>query len=317
MMQLNQNPRIGLMGSVNSSKKLLEKLIAHNLNVVSVFGLDPKVSTNVSGFQDLKPMAENAGLRFHYFDKISEPWVVEEIKQQEVDILFVVGLSQLVRSELLAAPKHCCIGYHPTLLPQGRGRAAVAWIVMGEVEPAVTLFKIDEGMDTGDIFFQQKVTLPENPYAQDVVDALLEEFDVLLDTFLPQLKNGQIQATPQDHAKATYLEIRRPNDGYIDWEKPAEDIFKLIRAVSQPLPGAFTYFKTNKITIWRAEIDKELPVKGVPGRILRVDGDSFWVQTADHPIKITTYTVEEEFIPKVGIKLGFGVVDFVNFLKNA
>ncbi len=317
MISLGSNPRIGVMGSVNSSKKLLEKLIEHHLNVVTVFGLNPEVSTNVSGFQDLKPIAEKAGLRFHYFDKIAEPWVAEEIKQQEVDILFVVGLSQLVRPELMQAPKHFCIGYHPTMLPKGRGRAAVAWIVMGEVEPAVTLFKIDEGMDTGDIFFQRKVTIAQDAYAQDVVDGLLLEFGKLLDDFLPQLKIGQIQATPQDHTQATYLEIRRPNDGYIDWEKSAEEIFKLIRAVSQPLPGAFTYFKTHKMTIWRAHIDRELPVKGVPGRILRVDGDAFWVQTGDHPIKITTYAVEEEFIPKVGIKLGFGVVDFVNFLKNA
>lgn len=316
-MNLPQNPRIGLIGSVNSSKKLLEKLIEHGLHVVSVLGLDPQVSAQVSGFQDLKPVAEKAQLRFHYFEKIAEPWVADEIKQQEVDVLFVVGLSQLVRPDLMQAPKHFCIGYHPTLLPKGRGRAAVAWIVLGEVEPAVTLFKIDEGMDTGDIFFQQKVALPEQPYAQDVVDALLREFDRMLDVFLPQLKNGQVQANPQDHAQATYLEIRRPNDGYLDWEKPAEEIFRLIRAVAQPLPGAFTYFKTQKITIWRAQIDPTLPVKGVPGRILRVDGDSFWVQTGDYPLLITQYTSEEPFVPKIGIKLGISAVDLINFIKNA
>ena len=117
------NPKIAIAGSVNSSRAILEKLIEHQMNVVLVLGLSPKVSNNVSGYQDLEtPSSSN--LRFKYFEKINDDWIANELKEHKVDLFFVVGLSQIVREKVLCAPKTACIGYHPTMLPKGRGRAA-------------------------------------------------------------------------------------------------------------------------------------------------------------------------------------------------
>jgi methionyl-tRNA formyltransferase len=158
------NPRIALAGSVNSSKKILEKLIEHNMNVVQTLGLDPKVSKNVSGYQDLMPIAEKANIPFSYFEKLNDEGIVDLLKSKDVDLLFVVGLSQIVKDPLLSVPKFGCIGYHPTKLPEGRGRGAIAWIILGKAEPAASFFAMDEGMDSGALLAQEPLTLEGNEY---------------------------------------------------------------------------------------------------------------------------------------------------------
>jgi len=320
-MQIPINTRIAIAGSVNSSKRVLEKLIEHEMNVVRVYGLSPEVSQKVSGYQDLRPIAENADLSFQYFDKINNKSVIQDIKNADVDILFVVGLSQLISQELINSVNITCIGYHPTKLPKGRGRAALAWIVLEEVEAAATFFEINEGVDSGDIFVSEPVLLAGNEYAKDVLEKLMFAIDKALDKFLPKLKIGEISKTIQDHSEANYLEIRRPNDGYIDWKDSAFSIQRIIRAVSKPLPGAFTYFSDKKIYIWRANYHEKFFVKGVVGRVLRVNSHSFFVQTGEGVLEVLEYTLSDNqfYIPKVGDKLGLDSVELlkhINYLNN-
>ena len=303
-MKITPNPRIILAGSVNSSLKTLKKLIQHNMNVVAALGLNPDAAKNVSGFQDLQPVAEEAHIDFRYFSKLNDEAIVSYIRQKEPDLLFVIGLSQIVKKELLNIPTYGCIGYHPTLLPQGRGRGAIAWIVLGEASPAATFFYMDEGMDSGDILAQQPVEMEGNEYAGDTIDKIMEAIDAALDDLLPSMKKGEIFPRRQDPDQATYLGKRNPEDGYIDWSLPAEQIHKLIRAVSHPLPGAFTFYGQHKLTIWRAEIIRNSKYKGVPGRILNINEEGILVQTAKNNILITDYECKTDIKPKVGKKLG-------------
>jgi methionyl-tRNA formyltransferase len=312
-MKIPNNPRIAIAGSVNSSKKVLEKLIEHQMNVVRVYGLSPQVAEKVSGYQDLKSIAEKANLPFQYFEKINDDKVIEDVNEADIDVFFVVGLSQIIRQDLIDSAKHACIGYHPTKLPKGRGRAALAWIVIGEVEPAATFFKIDNGVDSGDIFISKSIVLKGDEYAQDVVDKLLIAIEFALDELLPQLKAGLLSSTPQNNEHASYLEIRRPNDGYIDWKESAVNIHKLIRALSRPLPGAFTYFSDQKIFIWKANFHENFNVKGVVGRVLRCHENSFFVQTGLGVLEVTEYSVLDQnlYKPKVGDKLGLDPIELL------
>ena len=111
-------------------------------------------------------------------------------------------------------------------------------------------------MDSGDIIFQPCVfTRPA--LSQELIDALVQEIYYSMDSFLPKLKKGLVESFEQNEAEATYLGVRRPLDGLIDWNQKAENIFRLIRAVSKPLPGAFTLKKNTKITIWKARVAEE------------------------------------------------------------
>lgn len=293
-----------MAGSVNSSRKTLEKLIEYDMNVVSVLGLDPDSAANVSGYQDLKAMSEAAGLEFHYFSKLNDPEIVSLVREKQPDFFFVIGLSQIVREELLAIPRYGCIGYHPTRLPKGRGRAAIAWIVLGEAEPAATFFLMDEGVDSGAILSQVAVETTGEEYAQDIIDKIMDAISLALDQVLPDMKRGTLTVAVQDEAEATYLGKRAPEDGLIDWSQPADDIHRLIRAVSRPLPGAFTFLQDKKLIIWRAERVTDPVYKGVPGRILTAEGARIMVQTGAGCLVLTDYEGVNPASLRVGKKLG-------------
>lgn len=307
-MKINPNPSVVLIGSVNSSRRTLEKLIEHKMNVSGVLGLHPDASKNVSGYFDLKDLAESNGIPFQYFTKVNAPEVVTFLEGRKVDFLFVIGLSQMVQEPLLSIPAHGCIGFHPTRLPEGRGRGAVAWIVLGMVEGAATLFHMDAGMDSGPVWVQENYEAGPNDYAQDVVNNITNAINKGLDKVLPKLKEGEFITVPQDESKATYLAKRNPEDGLIDWNRPAEDIYRLVRAVSRPLPGAYTYAGVQPLKIYRASVSAIKNHLGVPGRvIIASEAEGIHVQTGNGLLKLEEFEGVEKEKLKVGYSLGLNI----------
>ena len=262
------NPKIALIGSVNSSSQTLRKLIEHHLNVVHVLGLDPSKSGPVSGYRDIKVEAEKLGVEASYFVEVNHPDVYDVLKKKEVDLLFIIGLSQMVREPLLSLANIGNVGFHPTRLPEGRGRAAVAWIVLEKTKGAATFFLLDEGMDSGPILGQEPFEVSDDDYASDVLSKIKASIDVVLDSVLPNLREGKIEVHKQEYRKATYLGVRRPKDGEIDWTLSSREVRKLIRATSTPLPGAFTTYQNQKLIVWRSKELKQYT--GVPGRIIDI-----------------------------------------------
>ncbi len=276
------NPRIVLAGSVNSSRKTLEKLFEYEMDLAGVLGLDPSLSEKVSGYVDLKKHSIEKGVEFKYFTNINSADVVRFVKSCRPDIIFVVGLSQLVRETLLNLPTCGCIGFHPTKLPKGRGRGAVAWLILGKAPGAATFFLIEKGMDDGPILAQEEFDVNKNDYAQDVIDKILVKIDDCLDKLLPKMKTGSINPVPQNHSAATYLGKRNPEDGWIQWDNSAKGIVRLVKAVSKPLPGAFSFINGNKVIVERASVENSKNHIGVTGRILKKEPDKgLLVQSGD------------------------------------
>ncbi|WP_309640388.1 formyltransferase family protein [Flavobacterium sp.] len=301
-----ENPKIILIGSVNSSRKTLEKLLEHQLNVVAVLGLHPEAATNVSGYFDLKDLSESNGIAFQYFTKVNDTEIVDFVQSKNPDLVFAVGFSQIIREELLAIPKYGLIGYHPTRLPEGRGRGALAWIILGKVQGAASFFKMDEGMDSGSIWSQENYEVNDNDDATSVIHQILKAIDKALDAVLPNLKKGIFMTTPQDESKATYLGKRNPEDGIIDWKQSAASIHQLIRATTKPLPGAYTYLGTKKLVIWNASISEIKNHLGVAGRIVIADAaQGIHIQTGEGLLKIENIEGIEIDTLKVGNTLGF------------
>lgn len=304
-MKIPADSRIVLAGSVNSSRKTLEKLIEHEMNVVGVLGLHPERSNNVSGYVDLREPAQAQQLPFHYFSNINDQEVVDFLTATQPDLFFVIGLSQLVKEPLLSVPTIGCIGFHPTELPAGRGRGAVAWLILGKAPGAATFFLMGEDMDDGPILAQQPFDVGLDDYAQDVVDKIVEAIGDCLDGMLPPLKRGQLTPRPQNHARATYLGKRNPEDGLINWLDTAAEIHRLIRATSSPLPGAYTYYGDQKIVIQRAVIEHERNIQGVAGRILAYDVDKgILVQTGQGLLWLSEVEGLAPAEMRIGKKLG-------------
>src|SRR5215210_8421595 len=148
-------PRIALVGGVESSRVTLQRLLHHRADVVGVFGLDRRLESRTSGYARLDDLAQAAGVPYHDFVSVNDPAIVEAVRAARPDLLFVVGLSQLIRRELMDVPTTACVGFHPTRLPEGRGRAPVAWMTLERRPGAATFFVIDEGVDSGPVLVQE------------------------------------------------------------------------------------------------------------------------------------------------------------------
>ena len=316
MVNIPKNPKIMLAGSVNSSLVTLEMMIRHGMNIVGVLGLRPESARNVSGYQNLEQLSREIGLPYVPFRNINDEESAAFIQNHQPDLLFVIGLSQLVRDEVLKIPAFGCVGFHPTKLPKGRGRGAVAWLILGKTEGAATFFQLDEGMDSGPILVQEPFSVSAEDYASDVIQKITASIRKALDQLLPALKLGRVEVQPQDHSEATYLGRRRPEDGLIDWNRSPEEIQTLIRATSSPLPGAFTYCNGKKMVIQRARVIDNCPFVGVPGRILRMDKDGILVQAGDGSLLIQEFQGVSEEELSVGKSLGMNLYEQMELVSK-
>lgn len=282
------------IGSVFSSKVALETMIEQGVKIDLVCSLDEAASANVSDYYPIHKIAEQFQLPYIKFTKINSDDVVCRIREIKPDLIFVIGLSQILCSEILEAVKEYVIGFHPTPLPKYRGRAALPWmILLGEKELKVSFFKLDEGMDSGDIICQYPYRIEESDYVTDVYDKVCEAIRLGLIQCLPEIYADSVNFLPQDESKATYLLIRRPEDGEIDWKKSAVDIARLVRAASHPYPGAFTSYHNTKFIVWKAYPIENRKYIGLPGQIVWInESGEIGVLTAEGILVICDYEYE-------------------------
>ncbi len=296
--------RIGLIGGVKSSAITLEKLCEHKLDIVEVFGYQPKSIETVSGYYDLEILCSENSINFTPFVKINDH--TQKIQSLDLDFLLVVGISQLVSTAIIDAPKIAAIGFHPTKLPEGRGRAPLAWLVHEAKDGAATFFMLEDIADAGAIIAQRDFEVSVDDTAKSVEAKVYTAMASALDTLLPQLASGELNIMEQDDSLATEFGIRKPEDGLIDWSNSAYEIDRLIKAASTPHPGAFTYLESKQIAVLTSRIEKKLKIKGVQGRILKTNKHEALVQTSEGIIWISTVP-EDMATLKVGRLLGYKV----------
>jgi len=187
---------------------------------------------------------------------INDPEVLTALAEYDIDWLFIIGWSQIAGEKVLSAPKQGIIGMHPTLLPFGRGRAAIPWAILkGLPETGVSMFKMDAGVDTGDIIAQGRIPLHDDITATELYTLVDEMHVKLMSRCWQDLVNGTVTLTPQDHSKATEWPGRKPEDGEIFPSMSMEEADRMVRAVTHPYPGAFYRTAEGTIRIWSATVD--------------------------------------------------------------
>ncbi|MBR5542572.1 MAG: methionyl-tRNA formyltransferase [Oscillospiraceae bacterium] len=285
--------RVVLVGSVASSERLLKVMIEKNIEIAMVFSLDEQYSENVSGYRPIHNLAQENNIPYTKFKKINDAENVEIIKNIKPDYIFIVGLSQLVKKEIISCAKKGVVGYHPTPLPKFRGRAATVWqILLGVKKSAVSMFFIDEGIDSGDIICQEEYEIAENDYPTDVGKKTERASLKLFAKALDLLQDPDFKPTPQNEEEATYLLKRTPEDGKINWNEPGEDIARLIRATSRPYPGAFaSYEGKSDVIFWRSDFIPENKYIGFFGQIISVDDEKIDILCKNGILRVTDYTL--------------------------
>ncbi|MGD8925758.1 MAG: bifunctional UDP-4-amino-4-deoxy-L-arabinose formyltransferase/UDP-glucuronic acid oxidase ArnA [Thioalkalispiraceae bacterium] len=205
-------------------------------------------------------------------DNINHPLWVERISKMQPDVIFSFYYRDLIKKPILDIPKHGCINLHGSLLPKYRGRAPINWaIINGEKETGATLHYMAEQADAGDIIAQTSFAIEDDDTALNLYQKMVTGVSSMLDEQLPLISSGKVKRTPQNDADATYFGRRGPADGLIDWQMSNIEVRNLVRAVTHPFPGAFTYSRQAKVLIWKAKLS-DADTKGKsPGTVISTD----------------------------------------------
>ncbi|ETK17712.1 bifunctional UDP-glucuronic acid decarboxylase/UDP-4-amino-4-deoxy-L-arabinose formyltransferase [Pseudomonas sp. FH4] len=248
----------------------IEALLNAGYEIAAVFthADDPKENTF---YGSVAQLCARHGIPVHAPEDANHPLWVERVAKLNPDFIFSFYYRNLLGEALLATARQGAFNLHGSLLPKYRGRAPANWVLVnGETETGVTLHRMVKRADAGAILAQQTVMIERSDTGLTLHAKLREAATQLLRDALPQLAQGKLSETAQDESQATCFGRRTPADGKLHWQKPAEQLFNLVRAVTQPYPGAFCAVGEHKLIVWQAEV-----VKGnegqAPGRVISVN----------------------------------------------
>jgi methionyl-tRNA formyltransferase len=194
------------------------------------------------------------------------------LRAWQPELILALGWYYLVPREVRAVAPLGCLGIHASLLPKYRGGAPIPWaIINGEARTGVTLFHLEDEVDSGDIVAQTPFAIGSDETCADVIDRATDASIQVLKEALPRLARGTAPRTPQRHEDACWCPQRRPEDGRIDWRWPSRRVHDFVRAQTHPYSGAFTMAGDTRVTVWRSVVDHR-EAEGPPGAFHLTDG---------------------------------------------
>jgi methionyl-tRNA formyltransferase len=269
--------KIGILCSGNIGFEVLSKII-ENYNIQ--FVLTDSKSTNIISF----------------VERLNIPLFVGNprkgkgysfIKNIDIDILVSVNYLFIIEKDIIKHSKKLSFNIHGSLLPKFRGRTPHVWaIINGETKTGITAHKIDEGCDTGNVIEQVEVDIQDFDTGASILEKFNKLYFPLIEKVIENCQEETIEYKFQDESKASYNGKRTPKDGEINWNWDSERIINWVRAQAFPYPGAFTYYKKNKIIIDNVINQSEENISNkLPGTILEVEPFTV-VKTANGMLKL-------------------------------
>ena len=261
--------KLGWVGFHMEGIPALEAVLEAGAPVAAVLTLSPEVRASRSGAADYGPVCRRFGVPLHEVTSINDP--ASRALLQGLDLVFVIGWSQILSPETLATARLGMIGAHASLLPKNRGSAPINWaLIRGERATGNSLIWLAEGVDAGDVIDQTEFSI--SPY--DTCGTLYERVaasnrDMILRA-LPRLLQGERVGSPQPRSNGGVLPRRRPADGLINWDQEACAVYNFIRGLTRPYPGAFGWIDGRRWAVWRAALlpARASPASAAPGEVL-------------------------------------------------
>lgn len=302
------------MGTPEFAIPSLEALKKYNI-VAAVTQVDrPKGRGLKVSSSPVKQWAIKNGISVLQPEKLKDEEVIAEFKKLAPDYIVVASYGKILPPRVLEIPAKLPLNVHPSLLPKYRGPAPVPWtLINGEKVTGVTIFEMDEGMDTGRILYQEKIEIKENENAEELLKKLSVLGASALIKTIEGLENGTIAPKEQEHAHATYAPMLKKEDGLIRWEITAEEIHNRIRGMN-PWPGCYTYLDGKLLKVWSSRFVSE-NYSEEPGTVVEIKNGEILVQTGRGVLCILELQLEgrkrmnsKEFLLghriKKGVKLG-------------
>ncbi len=246
----------------------IQALLRNGFEIAAVFTHLDSPGENI-WFRSVAEMAASHNIRVYAPEDVNHPLWVQKIRDIHPDIIFSFYYRQVLKPPILEVPHMGCLNLHGSLLPKYRGRCPINWVLVnGEKQTGVTLHYMTPKPDGGDIVAQKAIEISDHDTAQSLYDKVTETSVELLDEVLPEIKDGTAPRVPQDHSKATYFGGRDPEDGEIDWTRNSTEVRDLVRAVTHPYPGAFSFVGNRKCLFWTVSAMSETKNKPNPGTIM-------------------------------------------------
>ena len=266
--------RIILIGQAAFAEKTLDKLVGKGEEVLAVFcppdapggRLDP-----------VKQRALQLGIPVHQSRTLKGPEVREQFMALQADLAILAFVTQIVPPSVFNAPRLGSICFHPSLLPKYRGGSAINWtLIKGETKTGISLFWVDEGIDTGPILLQKEARIDPDDTAGTLyfntlfplgVEAIGEAVDLI--------KAGNPPRLPQDESRANYDPLCRDEHARIDWSRPAQEVYNLIRGCD-PQPGAHAIWQGKMVRFYDCRLRREAS-SAAPGQVVEIGEESMSV----------------------------------------
>jgi methionyl-tRNA formyltransferase len=280
-------PRILFFGYSEVGHACLELLCARGDNVVALITHEDNPHEKI-WFKTPAIVARAAGIPIHTPEKVNTPDWIDRIAALQPDLILSVYYRNMISPKILALPRLGAFNLHGSLLPKYRGRAPINWAVLhGEPRIGMTLHRMVKAPDAGAIVDQEGVDISPRDSAEVAFRKVVPCGRRAIERQIDALLAGTARETPQDEAQATCFGGRKPEDGRIDWTQSSRQIFNLIRAVTDPYPGAFVDADSARLMVWWAEPESIATQgrHGQPGRILCLD--PLVVATGDGALELT------------------------------
>jgi methionyl-tRNA formyltransferase len=228
----------------------------------------------------VEELAQEHGIPVHVTERIDAE-TIDLVKRAEPDVIVVNSWYTWMPPELYDLPPHGTLNLHDSLLPKFTGFSPVLWaLISGESEFGLTVHRMEVGLDTGDILVQRSLTIGPTDSGTELVQRGIELIPGALRDALTALESGTAAWRPQNKAERTYFHKRSERDSLIDWSWPAEDLERFVRALSDPYPRAYTYYRGERIEVLEARVS-EARYGGTPGRVIVQEGGGVVVSGPD------------------------------------
>ena len=286
--------KIAIVGQQDFGKAVLEAFLARGDEVVAVFCAPEKEGTRPDA---LRLAAQEKGLKVHQFKSLRAPEAAQAMRDANADLGIMAFVLQFAPQEFVNIPRHGTIQYHPSLLPKYRGPSSINWpIIKGDTQTGLTIFRPSDGLDEGAVILQKKTPLGPDDTLGTVyfdrlfplgVQAMLEAADLVV--------KGKHQETVQDESQASYEGWCRAGEARIDWAKPIDHVYNLIRGCN-PAPGAWTTLNGKKLQVFDARkvvFRRFADVVGKVGEVTEVTAQSFKVTAQGGMIEVLKAKLED------------------------
>ena len=213
---------------------------------------------------------------------------VEAVGHAQSDPLVITaGFYTVLKPALLGLPLHGMINAHASLLPLYRGAAPIQWAIRdGRAETGVTIMRIAEALDAGDVLLTKATPIDPKENAGLLRERLAAMSGEALVEACELIEKGKAKYAPQHHGKATYARKVEKEHGVIDWKLPAVEIDRLVRAMT-PKPGAQTRLGNKRFIVIEGSVEQDLYGMGIPGALQSSGEEGIRVCTGRDLYRIT------------------------------